>query len=364
MNGKIRVQVLNTLTNDLDAIIIVSVRGAPNLEMAIPCEIDRSVSLQDQYFLQSGEGAYIGETVKSIRDVCHRSTPCGFFRGAPDRLHMYTIPVTGVPRGVGLNGGDTQLKVGLFYGLGSVSPHSYYQWFSSGYSCARSSHRFNFTSVGSNRPGGSETTGDIITVDRGIDKITTNYFTEDPTYPALKVRPASDSRSTLSGTSGNNSFTLWSALSQIGNGASHIDPLGGSVAVPYQSVVKFQPSNQYYDFYRLVDGLNSGSLIGEPIYNYAIGPAHNGAKLLALASFFYPQDAVKIVTNTNSADVGTTVCYTSAGADMAFGPFCNAPTWFKSRDATTFTNGSSSDLNALVLGKMLQNYAEGDPVPV
>lgn len=80
MNGKIRVQVLNTLTNDLDATVIVTVKGAPNMEMAIPCGIEDRISLQDQFFLQSGEGAYIGETIKSIRDVCHRSTPCAWRR--------------------------------------------------------------------------------------------------------------------------------------------------------------------------------------------------------------------------------------------------------------------------------------------
>jgi hypothetical protein len=361
MNGKIRLQVLNTLTNDLDATIIVTVRGGPNLEMAIPCEIDRSISLQDQYFLQSGEGAYIGETIKSIRDVCHRSTPCGFFRGAPGRLHMYTIPVSGIPRGVGLNGGDFQLENEGLYGLGSVAPHSYYQWFSSGFSCARSSHRFNYAGVGPTGPNSSEDSGNIITVDRGIDKITTNFFYEDPTYPALKSRPVFDARASVVGST---SFAIFSALSQVGNGASHIDPLGGSVTVPYQSVVKFQPTNQYYDFYRLIDGRHSGSLIGEPIYNHGTGPAHDGAKILALASFFYPQDGVKIVTAADTGAVGTTVCYTSAGPDMAFGAFCNAPTWFRSRRATTFTIGHAATPDALVSAKMVQTFGNGDPIPV
>jgi hypothetical protein len=362
MNGRIRVQVLNTLTNDLDATVIVTVKGGPNMEFAIPCSIDPHSSLQDQYFLQSGEDAYIGETIKSIRDVCHRSTPCGYFRGNATQVHMYTLPATGVPRGIGLNGGDAQLKVGSLYGLGSVSPHSYYQWFSSGYTCARSSHKVSYGGVGSNRPF-SSATGDLMTVDRGIDKLTINPFTEEPTYPTLKSRLASDSLSAIGQDSVLGWFGLWSALSEPANAASMLDFKGGSALVPYQSIIKFQPSNQYYDYYRLVYGNSSGNLIGEPIYPSATGAAHNGAKILALASFFYPQDGIKVVNNSDSRSGGCCVFHTAAGADMAFGAFCNAPTWFRARRTNTFTNGHTVGLNGLVAAKMNVVYAESGIMP-
>jgi hypothetical protein len=93
--------------------------------------------------------------------------------------------------------------------------------------------------------------------------------------------------------------------------------------VPYQSIVKFQPSNVYYDYYRLVNGVSSGSLIGEPIYTAGTGPVHNGGLLLALASFFYPVDAINVLTNSDARLGGTSLMYTSAGADMAFGSFSN-----------------------------------------
>lgn len=91
--------------------------------------------------------------------------------------------------------------------------------------------------------------------------------------------------------------------------------------MPYQSIVKFQPSNVYYDYYRLVNGVSSGSLIGEPIYTAGTGPVHNGGLLLALASFFYPVDAINVLTNSDARLGGTSLMYTSAGADMAFGSF-------------------------------------------
>jgi len=364
MNGAIRLQILNTLTNDLDATVVVTVRAADNFKLAVPCAIDERVSLQDQYFLQSGDDSYIGEQVVSLRDICHRATPCCYFRNQASQLYMLRIPVTGVPRGVGLNCGDSQLRTnGSTYGLGSVAPHSYFQWFSSGFACARSSHRFIMGGVGSNRPYSNGTT-DLISVDRGINKITINTFTADPTYPALKYRMAESCVSSLGQDSPAAWFGNWSALVRPTNGSSALDTKGGSVHVPYQSVVKFQPSNVYYDYYRLVTGASSGSLIGEPVYTAGTGATHNGGLLLALASFFYPVDSVNILTNSDARSGGTNLCYTAAGPDMAFGAFCNAPTWFRARRTNTFTYGNTEALNALVNGKMNNTYSSLTVIPL
>lgn len=367
MNGAIRMQILNTLTNDLDATIVVTVKAAENFKLAVPCALDERVSLQDQYFLQSGsEDEYIGEQIVSLRDICHRSTPCAFFRGYNTQIQMQRIPVTGVPRGVGLNGGDSQLRAPgaiAYYGLGSVAPHSYYQWFSSGFACARSSHRISVTGVGSNRPF-SSACADMLAVDRGISKLTINSFTTDPTYPALKNRLAEVCLSSLGQDSPGSWFGNWSALIRPGNAASVVDSKGGSVHVPYQSVVKFQPSNVYYDYYRLVAGVSSGSLVGEPIYNTGTGAIHNGGLLLALASFFYPVDSVNCLTNNDARSGGVAVAFTNAGADMAFGPFCNAPTWFRARRTNTFTYGATESLNASVAAKMAISYSSLSTVPL
>lgn len=364
MNGMIRLQILNTLTNDLDATIVVTVRGAENFKLAVPCAIDERVSLQDQYFLQSGDDEYIGEQVASIRDICHRATPCGFFRSQNSQVYMLRMPVTGVPRGVGLNCGDSQLRAfGTYYGLGSVAPHSYYQWFSSGFACARSSHRLVFGGVGSNRPY-SNGANDLISVDRGINKVTINTFTSDPTYPCLKYRMAEVCTSSLGQDSPSAWFGNWATLLRPANGASTIDTKGGSVHVPYQSVVKFQPSNVYYDYYRLVNGQPSGSLLGEPIYSAGTGPTHNGGLLLALASFFYPVDSVNILTNSDARSGGVSLMHTSAGADMAFGAFCNAPTFFRARRSDTFSRGNTEAFNSFVNGKMNITYSSLSAIPL
>lgn len=357
MNGQIRVQVLNTLTNDLDATVIVGVRGAENLKFAIPCGLSERISLQDQFFLQSGDSEYIGETVVSIRDLCHRSTPCGYFRSANTQMSMYTLPATGVPRGIGLNGGDAQLMThGGYYGLGSVSPHSFYHWYSSGFAACRSSFKLSVGGVGSNKPYGAGSNGELVCVDRGLNKLTINTFTEDPTYPALKVRPASISLNAVGQDSVYNWMGLWSGLLKPADGASMLAKDGGGVVVPYQNICKFQPSNAYFDYYRLVSGLSSGSLIGEPVYTAGTGAAHNGARLNGLTTYFTPESGVKVLTSSDSRTGGAFTAYTAAGADMAFGQFCNAPTWFTARRTNAFTKGQADAVVALVLSKMVVTY--------
>jgi hypothetical protein len=364
MNGIIRMQILNTLTNDLDATIVVTVRAAENFKYAVPCAIDDRVSLQDQYFLQSGEDEYIGEQVVSLRDICHRSTPCGFFRNQNSQLYMVRMPVTGVPRGVGLNCGDSQLKtLGTTYGLGSLAQHSFFQWFSSGFSCARSSHRVTLGGIGTCRPN-SNALNDLVAVDRGINKITINSFATDSTYPSLKHRLAEVCLCSLGEFSTACWFGNWATLLRPANGASLSDAKGGSVHVPYQSIVKFQPSNVYYDYYRLVNGVSSGSLIGEPIYTAGTGPVHNGGLLLALASFFYPVDAINVLTNSDARLGGTSLMYTSAGADMAFGSFCNAPTFFRARRSNTFSYGNTDALNTIVNSKLNITYSSISTIPL
>lgn len=352
MNGMLQLQILNTLTNDLDATIVVGVKAAPNFKLAVPCAIDDRVSLQDQFFLQSGEaGSYIGEEVASIRDLCHRSSPCAYFRGKSDQLIMNKFPVTGVPRGVGYNGGDSQLRNNAsLYGLGSVAPHSYYQWFSSGFACARSSHKVTIGSVGSPKTLGGAT-NDLVTVERGINKITVSVpaIAGEATYPSLKSPMAGCWINTVGAASTGNWMGMWSSIMGINNGASVIDSTGGSVYVPYQSVVKFQPSNIYYDFWRTVQNTGSGLLIGEPVYNAG---DTKSANLLALASFFYPADSLNVLTTADSRNGGAFIAFTAAGADMAFGQFCNAPQWFRARRTNTFYRGSPESYNATVASKI------------
>jgi hypothetical protein len=114
----------------------------------------------------------------------------------------------------------------------------------------------------------------------------------------------------------------------------------------------------------LVNGVSSGSLIGEPIYTAGTGPVHNGGLLLALASFFYPVDAINVLTNSDARLGGTSLMYTSAGADMAFGSFCNAPTFFRARRSNTFSYGNTDALNTIVNSKLNITYSSISTIPL
>jgi hypothetical protein len=350
-NGMLRVQVLNTLTNDLDAYVIVSVRAGEDFRFSVPAGVPDYVSLQDQYFLQSGDISqdnYVGEKSASIRDLCHRASACGFTNSNATQITMFEFPVTGVPRGIGYNGGDTQMKAnGNYWGVGSSSPVSFYHWFSSAFACARSSHRVIVTGIGSNFPY-SNTTAQIISVRRGITQVSPQVTTGKPKFHPYDRRPTFLTLSALGMGSGLFNSSLWSSLAPMQDSSSAIDYKGGSVLVPYQKNVRFSPSNCMYDMYRPVRNTASGSLIGEPIYTSPDG----GKDVLRLAEYFEPVDTVTVVSNTDARSGGAFIAFTSAGSDVCFGQFCNAPAFFRSRTRVTFVRGSQVTPVTLVREKL------------
>jgi hypothetical protein len=358
-NGLLSVQVLTTLTNDVDARVIVNVRGADNLEFSVPRAISDAISLQDPFFIQSADlsGVYVGEKIVSIRDLCHRSCPINGMRGNTNIWHMaaFKFPVTGVPRGVGLNSGTVQIRSGgdtPLYGVGSDDRHTFYQWFASAFAMARSSHRVQLSSVGGAR-GGSIPPA-VIAVDRGI------HATIDVTSnePGAGLRPFSilaerlAYRVVTSGTIDATVASWYDHFTSAGNGASVVNEGLGGVLVPYQSLRKFSPSNQYFDYYRRVYNCSTGGLIGEPIYSGNPSGA-SSAQPAKMASRFTPVDTVKVIATTT----GPTSCpaaYTSAGSDLCLAHFTNAPTYFRIKNRA-WNNGPAAPIDGYV-APVLDNY--------
>jgi hypothetical protein len=354
MNGKIRLTVLNTLTNDLDAVVVVHVRASDNFKLAVPCGLSDSISLQDQYFLQSGElevDNYTGEELKTIRDLCHRSTACGFFRPAISALQAFEFPVSGIPRGIGYSSGDTEFKhaEGLITlrGIGSAAPVTFYTWFSSAFAGARASHRVSMSGVGSTFPY-SNTQASVITVDRGISKML-----DDSTTPAsaqhrkLKHKLARIIKSSIPGSSFYMNSVVFNGEMGYQDSSSVLAQSGGSVHVPYQSRSRFMPTASWYDFYRRVLGRYSGFFLGEPI-DSGFYP-----EVCQLERFYVPTDTIKVQSNCDVRNGGAVLFFTSAGSDISFSMFCNAPTFFRSRRSNVWSSGSFGDLDADVQTVMI-----------
>lgn len=360
-NGVLNLQVLNTLTNDLDAYVIVTVRGAPNMEFAVPGQISDTISLQDQYYFQSGgfKDQYMGETVSSIKDLCNRSCPIGRHRQSNTNTRINQIPVIGVPRGMGFIG-DSQVRSGSLYSSGGASAHTFYQWFSAAFAGARSSHRLVISNLASDT---STTRNTLVSVVRGNTTLVhapftnwnNNWIARYPPSLSIDIAPTNDSSTALN------------AIMDPANGASMLTD-GGSVLVPYQSRVKFSPTNHYFDYLRPVANRASGTLMGEPIYpsiTYNQGSAYIPVPKPELpsstCSWFEPCDMIRYVAGVGPS-TATTQVFTAAGPDMAFGPFLNAPGFFRSRRSGTFTYGSGEVLNSTVNTKMITLIsASADP---
>jgi hypothetical protein len=370
-NGLLTLQVLNTLTNDLDAYVMVTVRAGPSFELAVPCGLSEAISLQDQYFMQSSDwvlqsgdpvqDCYVGEKSSSIKDLCHRASPVGMFplntlnsTGASisGKSVVYEIPVTGVPRGVGYNGGDTQMAanspLGPFYGLGSGAPVTFFHWFSSAFDSVRSSHRVQIHPLAMAGRGFDDNI--LVTVRRGIaNMMTSNANLFDPAYTWLRNPLARVVYPLWSATTAGNAFVGVEQVMAVQDSASNIGKNGGSVHVPYQRNTKFTPTNSMYDFYRPVFNRSSGTLIGEPVYNTDFPNA--GTYMCLLGKYFQPADTVQVFSAAAAVNGGTLLMTTSAGADMTVGRFCNAPTYFRSRRERTFTNASQLAMVPLVRDK-------------
>nr|UNY41986.1 MAG: polyprotein 2 [Picornavirales sp.] len=353
-NGILTLQILNTLTNDLSAYVVVSVRAGSNFEFSVPCSVDPDISLQDQFFLQAGPVCdnYVGEACVSVRDLCHRSCPA-----ASNHIPAINVGVTlqfpagGMPRGVGLNSGDVQMKANdALYGMGSGMPVNFVHWFTSAFDSVRTSYRVQVLPFGVVSDG--PTTNYVLTVVRGLSNF---FLASDDFYTSSLSNSPILSRLAMSytnqyGSLNGNSYTPMGRLLPIADSSSAIDSRGGAVLVPYQKMTKFSPTNSLYDFYRPVSGNASGTLIGEPVY--AAGSLL-AASMCMLSRFFTPQDSVRVSSSFTVGRGGTHVGITSAGSDLVVGRFCNAPTYFRSRMDGTFVRGSAIALNSLVAEKML-----------
>lgn len=355
-NGVLSLQVLNTLSNDLDAYVVVSVRAAPNFELSVPCSISPDVSLQDQFFLQAGDldpiySNYVGEKSVSVRDLCHRACPAAFpFFNATNYTYAFEVPAAGMPRGVGFNSGDVQMKANAeLFGMGSGVPVNYVHWFSSAFDSVRTSHRVQITPVGC--PNQFGRCSILVTVVRGISNF---FLAGDNTTPGISGHIRLRSRLAMTyiaqwGHLFGNSLNPWGRVFPLADASTCLDTLGGSLIVPYQKNTKFSPSNCMYDFYRPVGVQGSGNLIGEPVFT-ANTPA--ASFLCLLSRFFVPQDSVRVIGSWNSLAGGNLIATTSAGSDFSVGRFCNAPTFFRTRTDGTFLRGSNIALNVLVLDKI------------
>nr|UNY42155.1 MAG: polyprotein [Picornavirales sp.] len=351
-NGLLSVQVLTTLTNNVNARVIVSVRGADNLEFAVPRAISDAISLQDPFFIQSADlsDVYVGEKIVSIRDICHRSCPITGMRGNSNSWFLAALkfPVTGVPRGVGLNSGTAQIRSGgttALYGAGSDDRHTFYQWFASGFAMARSSHRVQLSNVGAARGGGLPPA--TIAVDRGVHacvEVTSNE-------PGMDSRPFSCLAERLAyrvvqnGPIDAGVASWYDHFLSAGNGASVVDNGLGGVLVPYQSHRKFSPTNQYFDYYRRVLFKTTGTLIGEPILSGWPSGA-SSVQTAKMASRFTPVDTIKVTTSTLGA-AALPAAYTSAGSDLCLAHFTNAPTYFRVKNRA-WNNGPALAEDTLV----------------
>lgn len=364
-NGIIAVEVLNTLTNNLDARVIVTIKSY-KIKFAVPRAIPQNVSLQDAFFAQSEYIAqsaatddYVGEKVESIKDLCHRSTMITVRSGdtTEHQVGITKVPVTGVPRGLGLNCGIAQIKNGTLYALGSADQHSFYQWFASAFAAVRSSHRIQVRASAADLNRCISNSSVQITVERGLSNIIdATQASSDVAKPFLSRRPAEVLFSSLGDTNYTN-FSMWTQELGFGDGMSCLNPDGGGVVVPCMMRSKFSPSNQYYDYYRPIVGQSSGNLLGEPVWSVPTGTETN--TLNELAGYYTPVDSVAISGPTFRRFGSTLQIYTSAGSDLAFGYFTNAPCSFKVKSLATYTRGTQDAINPLVLPKMVRSVTPG-----
>lgn len=366
-NGLIAVEVLNTLTNNLDARVIVTIKSY-KIKFAVPRSIPQNISLQDAFFAQSEYVAqssdvdeYVGEKVQSIKDLCHRSTLITARSDvASHRGGVLKVPVTGVPRGLGLNSGVAQIKNGLLFAMGSSDQHSFYQWFASAFAAVRSSHRLQVrSSVGDNN-GLVQGASMLITVVRGVSNIIdATQASSDIAKPFLSRRLAE----TLDAGADTNpsNLSVWNQEIDFGDGMSCTGSEGGGILVPCMMRSKFSPTNQYYDYYRPIVGQASGSLLGEPVWSAPTGTETN--TLNELAAYYTPVDSVAILGPIYKRYGGSFQIYTSAGSDLAFAYFTNAPCSFKVSSMGTYTRGAQDIANASVAAKLNRVITAGTIAP-
>jgi hypothetical protein len=187
----------------------------------------------------------------------------------------------------------------------------------------------------------------LVTVNRGIaNTLTSNSNTFDPAYTWIRNPLARIIYPLWNCQAAGNAFTLHQEVMAVQNSASDIGCQGGSVHVPYQRNTKFTPTNSTYDFYRPVFGRPSGTLLGQPVYDTLF--PNIGTYICLLSKYFQPADTVLVQSTSNAVIGGTVLMTTSAGSDMAVGRFCNAPTYFRSRQSRTFSNATQLPMTALV----------------
>jgi hypothetical protein len=355
-NGSLNVSILNTLTNDLDAYVMVSVRAGKDFEFSAPCGISKQVTLQDAYITQGDEVEachtdYVGEKIVSLGDMMHRSSViCRLKAASAGDVAISVVGVEGVPRGGGLVTSDLIgfTRGGAYKYIVGTCPHSYEQWFKSMFAAARGSHRLTIGGI-YKKPYGTATSDNIPS---NGGPMATPSSIESPISVSI-VRSGQDFlplRNSVNGTTRTalnvpklpiyHTWILYGTINPLDQmdtyvskttGTSELSHDGGSVVVPYQSNTLFRPTNIYYDALRPNEHfIPKGDLFADFDYRDGLAipaPWDYGAaaadRVSLLSDYFPPQDKVMVqggIDAFSSRDV-----FSATGSDYVLAHFVNAP---------------------------------------